>query len=483
MCAQEARALDGLGNKIEIRVILVGKTGLDAALRLDPTLEVVRAGTPLEAVGEVSDPPLSSDFSAPRHVVILARQLEDELRKMPPEPGQMGPGGIVEAMWRGRAGKTGGAGGGARGIDPSDIRIIEFICGIKLADPHAVVMNMDGPSGTESSMFDATIPQGLTPADVQRLLHGALPLDAAESASEHVGLGAAGGASGPIEAGNTAPTPGDSAVLAELLRGGDVVGAAMTILRQRCADPTLMFVDDLTQADRPGSQPVVWESQSFGVLVATSVPAGVLSAHAKWLGGWLRLRAQHQQLRSAAFTDPLTGAWNRRYLDLFLKQAIDQAQALRSSVTVLLFDIDDFKRFNDSYGHDAGDDILREMVRLLGSVIRPTDRVCRIGGDEFAVIFHEPGGPRHAGSKPPSSVFEIAQRFQQQVLRHTFPKLANAAPGTLTISGGLATFPWDGTTPEAMLKRADELLLEGKKQGKNALTLGPGAMKMREGGD
>jgi len=67
-------------------------------------------------------------------------------------------------------------------------------------------------------------------------------------------------------------------------------------------------------------------------------------------------------------------------------------------VTVMVFDIDDFKTYNDQYGHEAGDDILREAVRLLRSVIRPSDRVCRIGGDEFAVISYEPSGPRQEGS-------------------------------------------------------------------------------------
>jgi diguanylate cyclase (GGDEF)-like protein len=141
----------------------------------------------------------------------------------------------------------------------------------------------------------------------------------------------------------------------------------------------------------------------------------------------------------------------------------------------MVFDIDNFKTFNDCFGHSAGDEILVEIVRLMNSVIRPTDRVCRIGGDEFAVIFHEPDGPRQEGSKHPTDVYQIAHRFQDQVSRHRFPRLADRSAGSLTISGGLATFPWDGSTVEQLLTRADELSMQGKRQGKNVITLGPGA--------
>jgi diguanylate cyclase (GGDEF)-like protein len=140
-----------------------------------------------------------------------------------------------------------------------------------------------------------------------------------------------------------------------------------------------------------------------------------------------------------------------------------------------MFDIDDFKVYNDTYGHAAGDEILVEAVKLLRSVIRPSDKVCRIGGDEFVVIFHEPQGPRSPASKHPSDIFQIAHRFEKEICGHKFPKLGRDAPGTLTISGGLATYPWDGATAEALLELADQLALKSKRQGKNCITLGPGA--------
>ena len=79
---------------------------------------------------------------------------------------------------------------------------------------------------------------------------------------------------------------------------------------------------------------------------------------ASWLAHWLALREQHRQLYSAAFTDSLTGAWNRRYFERFLESAIKDAQRRRQSLTILIFDIDDFKHYNDTYGHPAGDKVL-----------------------------------------------------------------------------------------------------------------------------
>ena len=118
-----------------------------------------------------------------------------------------------------------------------------------------------------------------------------------------------------------------------------------------------------------------------------------------------------------AYQDDLTGAWNRRFFDTFLRRSIETAAPQRRMVTVMVFDIDDFKQYNDRYGHDAGDEILVETVRLLNSVIRVGDRVCRIGGDEFAVIFADPEGPRRSGSNHPETVEGIAHDIRKLYAR------------------------------------------------------------------
>jgi diguanylate cyclase (GGDEF)-like protein len=220
---------------------------------------------------------------------------------------------------------------------------------------------------------------------------------------------------------------------------------------------------------------ITYESQMFGTLTSNIADARPLKPWADWLARWLALDESHRAHRLMALRDDLTGAWNRRFFNDFLITSLQRARQLRVPVTVMVFDIDDFKIYNDRYGHDAGDEILIETVRLLESVIRKCDRVCRIGGDEFAVIFADLEGPRAAGSAHPDAVGDIATRFQKQVTAMTFPKLSREAPGSLTISGGLSTFPWDGDDPNELLRLADHRALRSKRAGKNVITFGPEA--------
>lgn len=230
--------------------------------------------------------------------------------------------------------------------------------------------------------------------------------------------------------------------------------------------PAEQFVEGASSA-------VNFEKQSFGVLTSQATDARSLKPWADWLARWLALDDTHRTHRLMAYRDDLTGAWNRRFFHEFLTDALKRARQLRLPVTVMAFDIDDFKIYNDRYSHEAGDEILIETVRLLESVIRKSDRVCRIGGDEFAVIFADLEGPRAAGSSHPDAVGEIASRFQKQICSMRFPKLAQDAPGTLTISAGLSTFPWDGDDPDELLRLADERAIRSKRCGKNVITFGP----------
>lgn len=196
---------------------------------------------------------------------------------------------------------------------------------------------------------------------------------------------------------------------------------------------------------------------------------------ADWLSKWLTLGDQITDLRDMALRDELTGIWNRRYFNRFLERILRRAATDRSQVTLLVFDIDDFKLYNDKYGHGTGDGVLRETARLMLSVVREHDVVARIGGDEFAVIFWDHEKPRRPNSEHPQDVVAAARRFQEAICSHRFPKLLDKAIGQLTVSGGLASFPWDGRTPDELMARADAMALQSKRQGKNAITFGTGA--------
>lgn len=172
-----------------------------------------------------------------------------------------------------------------------------------------------------------------------------------------------------------------------------------------------------------------------------------------------------------AITDHLTGAYNRRYFMHFAERMLVAARKKRRRATLLLYDIDNFKHYNDQFGHTAGDHILRETAGLMNQVTRKHDLVARLGGDEFVMLFLDFGPARLPGSKPPETAFALCDRFRQAVSSHVFKFLGPKATGTLTISGGLASFPWDGLTVADLLATADGALRQAKAGGKNNIFL------------
>jgi two-component system, cell cycle response regulator len=143
-----------------------------------------------------------------------------------------------------------------------------------------------------------------------------------------------------------------------------------------------------------------------------------------------------------------------------------------------MFDIDNFKHYNDVYGHEAGDEILRQAAILMRNCCRKHDVVARIGGDEFAVIFWDApkesdleNGRRAAQAEHPHEIFFIAERFRRELNAAHLPSLGPEGKGVLAISGGLAGFPRDGADVEELFKQADKGLFEAKRSGKNQIYL------------
>ena len=191
------------------------------------------------------------------------------------------------------------------------------------------------------------------------------------------------------------------------------------------------------------------------------------------------LQARHIRLQKLAITDDLTGVSNYRYFRHFLKRILEDAQARQLPVTLLMFDIDNFKQYNDRYGHGVGDEILKQTAQLMRRCCRDHDLVARIGGDEFVVVFWEKDGPRQphdpkAGTpgRPPQTPLQILERFRHQIASPDFSGLGASGRGTLTISAGLANFPWNARTADELIKAADDAVVFGAKQsGKNSVVL------------
>ena len=188
-----------------------------------------------------------------------------------------------------------------------------------------------------------------------------------------------------------------------------------------------------------------------------------------------------RELEKLATEDDLTGLKNRRYVREFLRQIIARAEAGNQPVTLLIFDIDNFKHYNDAYGHSVGDTVLRQVAVMMSRSCRQCDVIGRIGGDEFAVIFwdYQEGGEiagtkeerrRSDGSHPCEPLFMV-ERFRREIKSAELSFLGPEGRGVLTISGGLATYPLDGTTVEELFEQADEAMLEAKQSGKNQIFL------------
>jgi diguanylate cyclase (GGDEF)-like protein len=191
-------------------------------------------------------------------------------------------------------------------------------------------------------------------------------------------------------------------------------------------------------------------------------------------------------LERLATEDDLTGLKNRRYIWEFSRQIIEYAKKENGRVTLLVFDVDDLKKYNDIYGHHAGDEILKQAAVLMQRCCRGHDVVGRVGGDEFAVIFwDDPQQERTAAlsndqerrssnADHPAEAITIAKRFVKELGKSglsTFDGLGPEGKGVLTISGGLASFPRDGRTIEELFQQADKALLEAKRSGKNRIYL------------
>jgi len=193
-----------------------------------------------------------------------------------------------------------------------------------------------------------------------------------------------------------------------------------------------------------------------------------------------QIDARQARLQKLAITDELTGIYNARYFRHFLARMIEKARQRRFPVTLLLFDIDNFKKYNDTFGHGVGDDILKQTASLMKRCSRDHDLVARISGDEFAVIFWEKEGPRQpydqhqTPGRLPSTPMQIADRFRKLLSKNftEFNQLGAAGQGVLTISGGMAVYPYDARTPEELIEAADKALMFGaKKGGKNSIYL------------
>jgi two-component system, cell cycle response regulator len=175
-----------------------------------------------------------------------------------------------------------------------------------------------------------------------------------------------------------------------------------------------------------------------------------------------RLQQNYQRGLSLALTDPLTGLYARRYGEAHLDELIDRVNQDGASAAVLYFDIDHFKQVNDTHGHDAGDDVLRELAARTRHSVRSVDLAARWGGEEFLVVMPETDLANAAA---------VAERLRLAVANEPFTVKASGAKLGVTISIGVAAAIAGGDHRDQLLKRADDALYRAKSAGRNRVII------------
>ncbi len=201
---------------------------------------------------------------------------------------------------------------------------------------------------------------------------------------------------------------------------------------------------------REGTQePLADSKQRLAVTVAD---------HIKLALGNLKLR---EMLRSQSIRDALTSLFNRRYLEDSLERELRRAVRNHRPLGTIMIDLDYFKRFNDTYGHDAGDTLLRELGSFLHGRTRAEDIACRYGGEEFTLIL-------------PGASLEVTRQRAEQLrdeVKHMHVQYRDQPLGTITLSLGVAVFPEHDSTAEALLRAADTALYRAKAEGRDQVVL------------
>ena len=157
-------------------------------------------------------------------------------------------------------------------------------------------------------------------------------------------------------------------------------------------------------------------------------------------------------------TDSLTNLWNHGFFQHTLTLELDKAKEEHTPLSLMIVDIDNFKKLNDTWGHQNGDLVLQELANILKESSREQDYVSRYGGEEFSIILTQTG--KEQG-------FVIAERIREKIAQHNFPKLSLFENLRVTISAGLATYPQDALTKEELIAKADKAMYISKFGGKN----------------
>jgi diguanylate cyclase (GGDEF)-like protein len=171
------------------------------------------------------------------------------------------------------------------------------------------------------------------------------------------------------------------------------------------------------------------------------------------------IKNDRQKLTALTITDEKTGLFNYRYFKQTMTEEMKRAERYSRHLSLVIMDIDFFKHYNDTNGHNMGDMLLKELSALLRESVRETDLVARFGGEEFVLLLPE---------TPVALAFKLADNIRLRIQNHAFPMEEKQPNHDLTMSMGVASFPAKNIlTPDALIEKADQNLYRAKKSGRN----------------
>lgn len=267
--------------------------------------------------------------------------------------------------------------------------------------------------------------------------------------------------SDPVKAQISAGGPVDLVIINAAAKGFDGLRFAASLR----SDERTRHLPILAMVD-PDERPRLVKALEIGIndILPRPIDPQELSARVKTqiqrkrYTDYLRQNLDHSL--ELAVTDQLTGLHNRRYMSGQLDSLVKRAALGGDPVAALLIDIDHFKKINDGFGHDVGDEVLREFALRLASNVRAIDLPCRYGGEEFTVIMPD---------TQLADALRIAERIRMHVSGSPFRVAHGSELLTVTISIGVSATNGPDDTPETLMKRADEAVYEAKKSGRNAV--------------
>ncbi len=251
---------------------------------------------------------------------------------------------------------------------------------------------------------------------------------------------------GKIQTGSDGATPG--CICTHLSEDGSAPHACAPLSVQGELVGLIHFVWQLDHLAGKGYGPLNPQGETWQLLQTASDHIALAIANIKL----------QETLRAQSIRDALTGLYNRRYMEDALRREILRAKRNQTELSLIMVDVDFFKRVNDTYGHDIGDELLKELGNFLQRQIRGDDIACRYGGEEFTLIL-------------PNAALENclmrAEQIRAEAEQHLRIQSSQGDIGTITLSLGVATYPAFGDEPKALMQAADRALYEAKRGGRN----------------